>query len=153
MREAGNFGGQMLPLRRPRRGWRPAGAQAMRPLTNMALDWMFKAPGRPYPSCGLAVWMERGKGDEALEMLAEVTSLALASSRLAGLLMHRALRPLLNLGKRLSATRGPVALGQRSALITLTTLCFFARALPEVLDPPELPHMLPAASLHASMLC
>ncbi len=90
-------------------------------------------------------------------MLAEVTALAVASSRLAGLLMHRALRPLINLGNRLSiarvASREALAMGQSSTLMTLATLCFFARALPEVLDSPELPRMLPAACLHASVLC
>ena len=70
---------------------------------------------------------------------AEVVALAVASSRLAGLLMHRALRPLINLAERLSATRGPTALGQLSTCMPLATLCFLAKALPEVLDPPEPP--------------
>ncbi len=117
----------------------PAGAQAMRPLTDMAPDFTSKTPGRPYPGCGLAVWERE---TEPLAILAEVMALAV-SSRLAGLLMHRALRPLINLAKRLSATRGPVALGQSSTMMALATLCFFATALPEVLDPPEPPRMLP----------
>ena len=136
MREAENFGGEIVALAEA--SPRLAGSLALRQcrlLQTWHWTWTSKTPGRPYPSCGRVVWEREA---EPLAILAEVMAIAV-SSRLAGLLMHRALRPLINLAKRLSASRGPVALGQSSTLMALATLCFFATALPEVLDPPEPP--------------
>ena len=137
-----------LPLRRPRRGWRAAGAQAMRPLTDTALKLGVKTEGRSYPTCGCAVW---DGGAEAKFIDSELLALAEASPRLAGLLMHRALRPIIKMGKRLGVPREALAqlsMGQASAVTTLPTLCFFARALPEVLDPPE-----PAPRFYCMQAC
>ena len=53
-------------------------------------------------------------------------------------MVHRALRPFIDLSKRLSVYRESLAQGPLTRMITYVTLCCLARTLPEVLDTPEL---------------
>lgn len=66
-------------------------------------------------------------------------ALAEISPRLAGLLVHRALRPMIDMSKRLSVYRESHAEGPLTRMMTYVTLCCLGRTLPEVLGTPELP--------------
>ncbi len=67
----------------------------------------------------------------------EIMCLAEASPRLAGLLIHRALRPFIDIATRPSVPREALALGQHSTMTLLSFLSLVAGILPEVLDPTE----------------
>ena len=159
MREAKSFCGEYCPCGGLAEAGGLAGAQAMWLLTDMALKLNVETQGRSHPSYGCAEW---DGDDEVMIVLTAILTLAEASPRLGGLVMHRALRPLIKMGKRVGVPRefhARLSTEQISVMATSSTLVFLARLLPEVLDPPracpaccQQPPCLQACSVDAPQL-